>query len=558
MPEMTGSRWMAEALQKTGITHIFMMPTNLFSTLVEMEGMGITRVLAHNEKGAAYMADGYARASRRPGIVITQGGPGGPNVAAGLADGYLAHSPIISLTGMTSPGQTSKDNYQGVTNDYSNVTGFSAEVARTNRIPDLLNQAFREATSGAGGPVHLAFLGEAETGTANLPEPRIVDRFTHVPAFRPRPEPEAIQEAAQRLASAQRPVIVAGGGAITSQAWVEITELAELLSIPIATSLSGKGVIPENHPLALGVLGTYSRACSVEVVSEADLVLFIGTHAGSQVTNSWQVPPPGTPAIHIDINPSQLGKNFPVDVSVVGDAKVSVQELVDAVRALPEYATKTEWANHAQQVVREWWASEDANVNSDASPIRPERLCKELSDYLPANTMFVADTGYAGAWAGAFWELRHQGHNFIRCEGSLGWAFPGALGVKCALPDRPVLSFTGDGGLWYHLSELETAVRRGINTVTVVLNNHALVFDTHILDARFGGKAHDLSEYLDIDFGAVARSMGAFGIRVNNIQELKPALDQAFASNLPAIVDVVIDHEAYAPIRGGQTMFSSV
>jgi acetolactate synthase-1/2/3 large subunit len=132
------------------------------------------------------------------------------------------------------------------------------------------------------------------------------------------------------------------------------------------------------------------------------------------------------------------------------------------------------------------------------------------------------------------------------------------MGVKCALPDRPVVCFTGDGGIWYHLSELETAVRRGINTVTVVLNNHALVFDTHILDARFAGKAHDMAEFTDVDFGAVARSMGAFGIRVNNLQELKPALDQAFASNLPAVVDVVIDHEAYAPIRGGQTMFSSV
>src|SRR5690606_19064924 len=166
-------------------------------------------------------------------------------------------------------------------------------------------------------------------------------------------------------------------------------------------------------------------------------------------------------------------------------------------------------------IVQQWWDEQRQYVESDASPIRPERLCKELSQCLPDDTALVADTGYASTWAGAYYEMRGKpGRSFYRCEGSLGWGFPAALGVKCALPDRPVVCLTGDGGLWYHFSELETALRYGLNTVTVVMNNHALIFDTHILDRQFDSKGYELAEFLPMDFAAVARSMGAFGVRV--------------------------------------------
>ncbi|MBW1995407.1 MAG: thiamine pyrophosphate-binding protein, partial [Deltaproteobacteria bacterium] len=288
--KMTGARFIAETLKGYGVTHVFFVPAILRQTLVEMETVGIHRVLTHTEKAAAYMADGYARASRKPGICMAQS-VGAANLAAGLQDAYLGLSPVIAFTGRKAPVARYRHAYQEIIHRplFEPVTKFNAEVDSIDQLPFLLRQAFREATSAAPGPVHLdtdGYQGDITEASELTSEIVVESNFARYPSNRPLAEPETVKEAVKLLGKAKRPVIVAGGGATASGAGEEIVKLAEMLSIPVATSLNGKGSILEDHPLSIGVVGTYSRWCANRVVSEADLVLFIGSHTGDQVTNN--------------------------------------------------------------------------------------------------------------------------------------------------------------------------------------------------------------------------------------------------------------------------------
>jgi acetolactate synthase-1/2/3 large subunit len=370
-------------------------------------------------------------------------------------------------------------------------------------------------------------------------EPRVDAQFSRYPAHRPEPESRRIEEAATTLIKAQKPVIVAGGGVTASQAQAEVVELAEILSIPVATSLNGKGTIPENHALSVGVVGSYSRRCANEIVSEADLVLFIGSHTGSQVTNEWRVPPAGTAIIQIDIDPRELGRNYPANLTILGDAKVSLKGLIAAVKSVKPLPQRKEWMKFVNQRVEAWRKSAAPGLASEGSPIRPERICKEIENVLPSDAILVADTGHAGIWTSTMIELKHPGQSYLRAAGSLGWALPAAMGAKCAAPGRPVVCFTGDGGFWYHLAELETAVRYGINTVTVVNNNRAL----NQVGRNYTGQqdAADLWQFSGVNLSEMARTMGCFSVQVNNPGDLRNALERALAADRPAVVEVISD-----------------
>jgi acetolactate synthase-1/2/3 large subunit len=551
MPVMTGSRFFAQTMQAYGVTHIFFVPTMLLPAMAEMEDMNIRRVVTHGEKAAAYMADGYARAARKPGICMAQN-IGAANLAAGLRDAYMACSPVIAITGGPDADSRYRHLYQEIEDGpmFDPVTKFNARIDKVSRLPDLLRQAFREATTGAPGPVHLQTRGNhgqvvEEEGNLEL---IVEEQFRQYPAFRPEPEIDRVRQAADLLTRAERPVIVAGGGVTASQAQPEVVQLAEMLSIPVATSLNGKGSISDDHPLALGVVGTYSRWCANRTVADADLVFFVGSHTGSQVTNNWKIPPPGTAVIQLDISPADLGRNYTNIVSLLGDAKVTLRRLIETLKPLEP---RGDWSRRAQQLVAEWRAEVAPLCNSDSVPIRPERICQEITEFLPSDAVVVSDTGHSGIWTGAMIELKKPRQRYIRCAGSLGWAFPAALGVKCALPDTPVLCFTGDGGFYYHLAELETAVRFGINAVIVVNDNRSLNQETKLFDAAYGGQqrggAREMWVFEDVNLAKVAEAMGCFGIRVERPGELRSALEQAFAANKPAVVDVVSDIEALAP-----------
>lgn len=547
MPKMTGARLFAEMMLGYGVSHIFFVPAVMMKALAEMEDMPIRRVMVHGEKSAAYMADGYGRASGKPGVCMAQC-IGGSNLAAGLRDGYMAGSPMIAISGGHTPHTRYRHAYQEV-EDFSQfgpVTKFSASVDAVTRLPDLLRQAFREATSGAPGPVHLQMQnrgGQMTEQEADL-DPLVERQYACVPSFRPEPEMQYVRDAAAALVKARKPVIVAGGGVVRSGAQRELVELAEKLQMPVITSLNAKAVFMDRHPLSVGVSGSYSRACANRALGEADLVFFVGSRAGGHVTHFWHFPPPGTPVIQLDISPSELGRNYPNTVSILGDAKVALQRMIDVVQ--PKSAEKAKgWTGRVRQLVAEWRAEEEPNRNSDAVPMRPERICKEISEALPPDGVLVSDTGHAGIWTGTMVEFKHPTQRYFRCTGSLGWGFPGALGVKCALPDKPVLCFTGDGGFYYHIAELETARRYNINLVVLVNNNSGLNQEITLNKNNYNGKPRgnwtELWTFTDNNFAKIAEAFGCVGMRVEKPGELRDALKQAFGMNKPVVLDVVSD-----------------
>ncbi|MDE0131054.1 MAG: thiamine pyrophosphate-binding protein [bacterium] len=550
---MTGARALAEMLHGYGVTHVFMVPAILRRTMVELERFGVHRIGTHGEKPAAYMADGFARMAGRPGVCMAQA-VGALNLAAGLRDAHLANSPVIALTGGLHPTMAGRGVYQEVDDlpAFENITKFNASVDRVEQIPDSIRQAFRSAVSGRPGPAHVRFQGNE--GQIDLEEsdldPWVDKGCTSAPAVRPLPDPEDVAAALDLLDRAERPVIVAGGGVRTSRASGQLVAVAERLSIPVVTSLNGKDAIPGTHPLAVGVVGRYSRSAANRVVNRADLVCFVGSSTGSMTTHSWQVPPPGVTAIQMDVDPDMLGRNYPLAVSINADARMTLAALLE--RAGPREPDRDEWLAEARREVAGWREQHRGRLESDAVPTRPERICSELTSLAPDDACVVVDTGHAGMWMGGMYDTRTPAQDYLRSAGHLGWAFPASLGAKCAAPDRPVICFTGDGGFWYHIAEVETAVRWGINTVTVVNNNSSGNQSTIGYDRAYGGQqtpeGRRLWTFTDVDFAGLSEGMGAMGIRVTRPGDLRPALERALEAECPVVVDVVTDIEALAPL----------
>ncbi|MCO8276712.1 thiamine pyrophosphate-binding protein [Actinoplanes sp. TRM 88003] len=632
-----------------GVTHLFHVPAILRRTMAELEmhHPHIERVVTHGEKSAAYMADGYARVSGRPGIAAAQV-VGALNLAAGLREPFLAGSPVIALTGGRSPATKFRRVYQEIDDlpAFDPVTKLNATVDDAGRLPDMLRQAFRVATTGAPGPVHLQIQGnEGQLDLAETTaEPLVEPAFGQVPPIRPLPDDQTVRQILRLLAAAERPVIVAGGGVRASGAGAELVALAEALRIPVATSANGKDAIPGTHPLSLGVMGSYSRECANQAVARADLVCFIGTGTGGMTTHFWAVPPEGTPAIQIDIEPSRLGLNYPLRAFLAADAKLALTRMLTLTHSREEQDRAREEQRHARyeqphardvqsrtqdaqsraqdaqsraqdaqsraqdaqsrtlnvqshgrdvqsqaqdaQLTRDtrsptfderaraeagaarperreawlaeverlrvdWRARYRDVLTSDAVPIRPERIAGELTVGLPDNAVLVADTGHAGMWMAQFHDITAPGQGYLRSAGHLGWAFSAGIGAQLAAPERPVVVFTGDAGMYYHLGEIETAVRRRADLITVVNNNSGGNQSKRGFDRSYGGqgteKSREMWVYRDVDFARIAEEMGALGIRVDKPRDLAPALDRALSANRPVVIDVHTDIEVVAP-----------
>lgn len=550
MPKMTGGRFIAEFLEKSGVDAVFYVPTILSRPLAEMDNMKIKRVLAHAEKSAAYMADGYARASGKPGICAAQA-VGAANLAAGLRDALMGNSPVIALSG----GRKSMEKHKGAYQENDDFPVFQAltkanfQVDQVERLPDLMRQAFREATTGNPGPVNLQLAGnngQIEDDYADL-EVLVEERYGKTPSHRFTPPLEEIREAISKINTAKKPVIILGGGARISDAGDEALEFSKKTGIPIATSVASYNLIPEDYELYIGVPGSYSRECTNKILSDADLFIFIGSSTGGQVTHFWKIPSKDTRVIQIGIDPSDLGRNYPNDISLLGDAKSTLQMLLNEDLKRLDI---DDWRSHSISLVEDWKNSLKPLRESNNIPVRPERIMKELSEIIPEGSVVVSDTGHTAMWTVQNLWLNNK-WNFIRCAGSLGWGFPAAMGAKCAFPDKDVYCLTGDGGLWYHFTELETAVRCDIPTITIVNNNNALNQEHDIFMNAYDGKPSnrwtEMWYFNKVSFAELANNMGAFGISVTDPNDIKDAVKEAKKSKKPAIVEIEGDVSALAP-----------
>lgn len=539
-----------------GVDHLFLMTGRDNALWIALEAQGVRQVLARSEGAAVYMADAYARVTGRPAFTYGAYGPGAANVAGALAEPFWSTTPLVALVSAMRRTERFRKEYQELDQVplFSSVTKWSAEASDGAHVPRLLRQAVRRSATGTPGPVYLGIPGDLfESELPSYDEPPAASRAIAVPLARPAPARAEVEGVLDALSTASRPVILAGTGVHHSQAYGCLLAVAERLAIPVATSSGGKGSIPETHDLALGTVGRYSRKYANEAVRTADLVLAIGTGLGGLVTDSYRLINPDAVLIHVTVDPEAIDLNFPAQHGIVADARAFLQELYDAAaRRGAEPSPGAERNRDALGRARRAWQLQRADIaardGSAGTPLRPEAVMAAIDEMMADDTIVVADTGYAAAWAGTLTHMRSGGRSFLRADGSLGWAFPASLGAQLAAPERPVVCITGDGGIGYHIADVETALRHDLPVIVVVLNNSTLGFEEHVQHHLYGHVVPQVNSFRDVDYSAVARALGGAGERVCDLVGFRDAFARGLERQGPTVIDVVIDREAMAPV----------
>jgi acetolactate synthase-1/2/3 large subunit len=473
-----------------------------------------------------------------------------------LYEPMSAHSPVVALTGSVPTKQKDRWYYQECYEMpyFESTCKFNVDVTDQARLADYLREAIQVAVTGCPGPTHVNI-------HTDMPGAEIEDFSSDVislsvPPSRPRAQSEKVSEAAKLLANAERPVIVCGTGVHISGAYDEVRELAELLTIPVVTNYRGKGAFPEEHPLYVGVMGTYGASHANELVRESDVVFFLATRAEPHMTEDMTAPEPGkSKIIHLDIDPVVIGRNYIADVVLVGDAKSTLRDLLDNLkRRLARPNVNESRLLEIARTLKHYESVITPLINSDAIPIKPERVMKEVSKILRKDDIVVSDTGHMLCWTSRLLRLSGTGLKYVPSGGTLGSSFPLAIGVSfAASKQQRVVNLVGDGGFAYSLAELETAKRyndQHAPILVVVNNNSSLAQPRAKLEDWKRREAPWIihCDYGDVDFARVAEGFGCYGTRVENPDSLEEALRVALDSGKPAVVDVVTDKREYPPI----------
>jgi len=543
-------------LQAVGVEQFFLMTGRDNKLWIALESIGIRQILTRSEATAVYMADAYARLRGRPTFVYGAYGPGAANVAGAMAEPFWSGSPVVAMTSAMRRSERTRKEYQELDQPslFASVTKWGVEASVPTQVPRLVREAARHAISGAPGPVYLGIPGDLfEMDIADYHEPVVPAHAMEMPLARPTVSAAEAEAVVRALSGAVRPIILAGNGIHQSGAHDALRKLAEALAIPVVTSSAGKGSIAETHDLALGSVGRYSRNYANAALRDADVILAIGTQLGGLVTDSYKLIGPDAQLIHVSVDPDVVGLNFPTSIGLVADARAFLEALLDACdrsEVLPSAASAAyvEALSQERSAWRERRAGLAARDGNDGGPMRPEAIMAEVGARMANDAVLVADTGYSAAWAGALAEVKTAGRQFLRADGSLGWAFPASMGAQLAAPDKQVICVTGDGGFGYHIGDIETALRLRLPVIVIVLNNQTLAFERHVQDLLYGKVVNEVNDFLDVDYGLVARSFGAQGVRVSNLAEFSRAFALGLERRGPTIIDAVIDRDAIAPV----------
>ncbi len=552
----TAGRLVSETIKNYGVTCIFGMEDPIH-VMHAADPDAIRIVTVHDERHGAIMAHAYAQVSGRPGVCAATFGPGASNLFTGLLEALRSSVPVIAL--VQDHGLRAKN--RNANSELDHATVFAPIVKAVLRIDfpdqagDVVRSAFRTACSGRPGPVVVLcptdVMGQTAEGSAHA-EPR----FRTFPALRPVASEEEIAEAAHLIAGASRSVIIAGGGAMNSGASQEVLALANRFDAPVATTLTGRGLVPDEHPLAVGPIGNQTGGklgrgrIANQVVGEADVAVILGSKTGQLAYGDWSLIGPDVKVVHLDIDEQEIGRNFAVAAPLVGDVR-------DTLRALLAYCAANELHHPARDnggriaaLKEDWQRDNQPYISSDAVPIRPERVIAEVDAAVDAHTIVVAEASYASGWVLSHIRIREPGRTILspRGTGSIGWGYAAALGAKIGAPETPVICVTGDGGFYYLMAELETAARYGIAVLCIVLNNSTLGYQRHYEEAALG--EYRECDFLDVDFAAVAKAMHCKAERVENPAQLAAAIRRGLSSGGPYLIDVVVSAEVAAPIVG--------
>lgn len=547
----TVAQVITDCLIRHGVRQIFSqsLPT---AVLLAVEERGLVQFVYRTENAGAAMADGYARVSGRAAVVTAQNGPAATLLVPGLAEALKSSIPVVALVQDVHRLQTDRNAFQ----EYDHLglfapcTKWVRRVTEAERVVDYVDMAFVVATSGRPGPVALLLPADLLLQGVQSPARR-KESLGAFPLDRVLADPGRIQDAAELLASAKRPLVIAGGGVHLSGACAELVDLQVTAHLPVTTTVMGKGAVDEHHPLSLGVTGYAMGRLSPThhmrtIVEGADVVLLVGTRTNQNGTDSWALYPEGARYIHIDVDGSEIGRNYEA-LRLAGDAKLTLAALAAKLagrrKPMPalEQRIAAARAKHARDIA--------PLLKSNGTPVRPERLMADIQTVLTPDTIVVCDASYSTVWAVCYLRSLAAGMRFITPRGmaGLGWGLPMAIGAKVARPGSPVVCVVGDGGFAHVWSELETVRRTGTAVVLTVLNNGVLAYQKDAEDVKFG--AHTSACYFEpVDHAAIARACGVRGVRVEKAGDYLPALRQALASGEPCVIDVITDPSAYPPI----------
>jgi acetolactate synthase-1/2/3 large subunit len=547
---------LADAMVRHGVTEIFgqSLPSAFF---LAAEQSGIRQVTYRTENAGGAMADGYARVSRRVGVVGAQNGPAATLLVPPLAEALKASIPVVALVQEVPRANRDRNAFQELDHFdlFRGVSKWIRLLDDPQRVDYYVDAAFLAATSGRAGPAVLLLPKDVLVMDAPSVSTR-AHKLGNYPADRFGPDLALVSTAARQLASAERPLAIAGGGVHLSNASAAVSELQNTGMLPVATTNMGKGSVDETHPLSLGVIGSFMSPPSPtaglrEFVRNADVVLLIGTRTNENGTDSWRMFGDDTKFIHIDIDPMETNRNYE-SLRLVGDARLTLTQL-SAELGRCELEKRRSSAPRVTVEIAEARARMRISlarvVTNETGPIRPERVMHELDALLSPETIVVADASYSTIWMAAYLTARRAGQRFISPRGlaGLGWGLPLALGAKIAQPDAQVVCIVGDGGFAHVWAELETAVRERIFVTIIVLSNGILGFQKHAEMVAFGEHTNAIG-IAPIDHAAIARAVGADGIRVDTHADLSLALTTALFAERVTLIDVVIDGDAYPPI----------
>jgi len=551
---MIGAYVLVEMLQRYQVDVIFGVPGDtsipLYEALYDARPK-IRHVLARDERSASFMADAYARLAHKPGICECPSGAGPLYSVPGVAEANASSIPIILITSDIPLAGEGKQTITELDCQklFESITKWSSLLKDAGKIPETIRRAFRIATTGRPGAVHLAFPQEVLSGEFSDDERQIYSEAEccTYPAYRTRGAQIVLEKLVGYLMDAQRPVIIAGGGANHSQAGQSIISLAEWLAAPVVTTISGQGIIPDEHPLALGVIGDNGfHPHAHEAVEEGDVLLYIGCKMGSVSTINWSMPSNKSDRkiIQIDVNPEILGNNFRNTLSVAGDAKLVVQDLLILLKGQVQQREPSVWVMDINDSRARFWQMAEDTFRSDETPLKPQRIIASLNKRLTSSSIVISDAGTPTPYVTRFLKLGGINSRFIipRTYGGLGYTIPALVGAHLAQPQARLVGLFGDGSLGMSAGELETLSRLGIPAVLIHFNNGTFGWIKALQ------RLHSKEKYFSVDFTpgdptSVAKGFGIKALRVETAADLEAGLDDAFASEGPVFLDVISESE---------------
>ncbi len=552
---MSGAQALVGALKKQKVDVIFGLPGGAIMPVYDVlyDESEIRHILVRHEQGAAHAADGYARVSGKPGVCMATSGPGATNLVTGIATAYMDSSPVVAFTGQVPRATIGKDAFQE-----ADIVGITAPITKYNfllnsasKVPATVKMAFYIASTGRPGPVLVDLPKDVQTESAEMEFSGEIDIRGYKPKYDP--HPLQVKRAAELLAQAERPIILAGGGVIVSNASSELVKLAELLLSPVGTSLMGKGCLPENHPLSLGMVGMHGTREANKLILEADVLLVVGARFSDRTTGRLDEFCPDAKIIHIDVDTAEIGKNAKFDLPIVADAGKALEAIY---RQLDHKLSKKEsspWFKRVQQVKEEF----RNQTNYGERALKPPTLLVELRKILPADAIVTTEVGQNQMWAALHFKV-YKPRTFISSGGlgTMGFGFPAALGAKVAKPEVPVVDVAGDGSFMMNERELACSVMEKIPVSVIILNNSMLGMVAQWQRLFYNRRYSEVELGTTPDFVRLAEAYGAQGIRVQSIDEFSKAVKQATKSDITTVIDVPISPEenVFPIVPAGSTL----